>query len=210
MRLRTALITFNAMRSRKMKVIIVIITIALSGCVRLSSERSLSIDNDEFELSDSSCGYGSMEWKRFGDGNLASFSSESIDVEFCSIPYYSKIIASGFMIPIIPIDGRLTENERWIQIENTSSEHVITIQSDFSSSQDDLSIIKFCEQRYPNSNCPTIDGLEGGRIELKESDSVWMSVPESEKYIIKLHSGTHVYEFMLIEAKAYSWWMVTV
>lgn len=192
-----------------MKIYISILVLFMTGCTNLSRQNHLTIDHESAQIEDSFCGYASAEWVLFGTGNQASVTDRDVSIEFCSISYFSKIVAAGFIVPVVPIDGRVTVGPRWIRIKNNSAS-VVSIQGDFLPSNVVQSEVHFCHKKYPDSRCPTLEELAGKGMTLKNSESVWVSMPEASIVEIILHNKGYGHKFKLIEAKAYSWWMLTV
>lgn len=174
--------------------------IFISGCVNLSKQNHMMISEDKAEYSDSFCGYASAEWGLFGGENKALFTKGDIHVSFCSNSYYSKNIAAGFIIPIVPIDGRELHAKRWVQISNLSEKYSLSIESS----------LKFCKSRYPHENCGLESSGQSDSIMLKQGESGWIALPDLDEYELNLTSNETAHTFTFMKNVAYSWWMITV
>ena len=183
-----------------MKYLALLLMVFISGCVNLSKQNHMMISEDKADYSDSFCGYASAEWGQFGGENKALFTKDDIQVSFCSNSYYSKNIAAGFIIPIIPIDGREHIAKRWVQISNLNEEYGLSIYAN----------LQFCKSAYPHENCGLESIGQSDSIILKQGESGWIALPDSDEYELKLRSNKTAYTFTFKKNVAYSWWMITV
>ena len=183
-----------------MKYLALLILIFISGCVNLSKQNHMMISEGEAEYSDSFCGYASAEWGQFGGENKALFTKNDIEISFCSNSYYSKNIAAGFIIPIVPIDGRELHAKRWVRVSNLNEKYDLSIESS----------LQFCQSRYPYENCGLESSGQKERILLNQGESGWIALPDIDKHELKVICNETAYTFTLIKNVAYSWWMITV
>lgn len=184
----------------KMRHLLVIGLVFLSGCVNLSRQHHMMISDQEADYSDSSCGYFSTQWGQFGSENRAAFSTEDMDVSLCSNAFYSKNIATGFIIPLLPTNGHELHAKRWVKVSNLSNESDFIIHS----------LLQFCREKYPRNSCGLGETNQSDTIFLRQGESVWIALPDVDEYDLRIESNQTSYTFTFIAKSAYSWWMITV
>lgn len=190
------------------------ILVLCTGCMMMSKEHYLTVSGDQVNRNNDSGGYYDLTWVRFGKGNNGIIKVEEYSTEIWSQDYYSKELAFGFILPIIPRFGSwsgVTTTDRWIRINNTTSNKEVILQTIIAETTPTYPI-EYTNSRYPD-HCKKNNRIEINQeasISIPSNQFIWICLPECSKYKIILIMGKEVIPVELNETWGITWWMITV
>jgi len=191
----------------KKSALIVFVSFIINNCTFLATDHYLYTEAENSESKRDHCGYFSVELMSFGLKNKTTIQYEDYVIELCSKVYYTKDIAAGFIVPIIPFKRDWSEEDRYLKISNISSKNNISLDSTLFNSDTNYTI-RITDSIYPDGfiNWKVISS----EVIIKPNKQVWISIPQCEKIQLNIKVGEIYIPIRVKEKIGYSIWMLTV